>query len=56
MFLTLKQRADLPPAGDASLTGELTQSGLEEEHGDTAAHEKDDVRDKERTCRHAKEK
>lgn len=48
-FLTLKQWAHLPPAGDAPLTGELTQGGLQEEHGDAAAHEEDDVRNEEGT-------
>lgn len=47
--LTLKQRADFPPAGDASFTGELTQGRLQEKHRDTAAHKEDDVWNKERT-------
>lgn len=55
-FLTLKQRADFPPAGDASLTGELTQGSLQEKHGDTAAHEEDDVWDEERAFMHTEEK
>lgn len=48
-FLTLKQWADFPPAGDASLTGKLTQSGLQEKHGDTTADEEDDIWNKECT-------
>lgn len=51
-FLTLKQRADFPPAGDASFTGELTQSSLQEKHRNAAAHEEDDIRDEERTLTH----
>ena len=41
---TLKERADLPPARDASLAGELAHGGLQEEHGDATAHKEDDVR------------
>lgn len=48
-FLTLKQWADFPPAGDASLTGKLTQSSLQEKHGDTTADEEDDIWNKECT-------
>lgn len=48
-FLTLKERADFPPTGDASLGGELTQGRLQEKHGDAATHEEDDVRNKEGT-------
>ena len=46
---TLKERADLPPAGDASLAGELAHGGLQEEHGDATAHKEDDVRNEEGT-------
>lgn len=48
-FLTLKQGADFPPACDSSLTGKLTECGLQEKHGDAAAYEEDDVRNKEGT-------
>lgn len=51
-FLTLKQRADFPPAGDASLTGELTQGRLEEKHRDAATNEEDDVWNKKGTFEH----
>lgn len=54
-ILTLKQRADFPPAGDASLTGELTQGSLQEKHGDTTAHKEDDIWNEERTLMHTKE-
>ena len=46
---TLKEWADLPPAGDASLAGELAHGRLQEEHGDPTAHEEDDVRHEEGT-------
>lgn len=45
--LTLKQRADFPPAGDASFTGKLTHCRLQEKHRNAAAHKEDDVRDEE---------
>jgi len=47
--LTFKQRADLPPACDPSLAGELTQRDLQEKHGNTAGEEEDQVGDEERT-------
>lgn len=51
-LLTLEQRADFPPAGDTSLTCELTQGRLQEKHGDTTTHKEDDIRDKEGTFMH----
>ena len=51
MRVTFKQRADLPPAGDASLAGELAQRRLQEEHGDPAGEEEDQVGDEERPWR-----
>jgi len=45
--LTFEQRADLPPAGDASLAGVLAQRGLQEEHGDPTRKEENEVRDEE---------
>lgn len=53
--VTLKQWADFPPAGNSSLTGELTQGSLQEKHRDTAAHEEDDIRNKERSFTDTKE-
>ena len=47
--MTFKQRADLPPAGDAPLAGVLAQSGLQEEHGNTTRKEEDQVGDEEGT-------
>lgn len=52
--VTLKQRADFPPAGDASFAGELSQGRLQEKDGDPAAHEEDDVGDEERSLMHPK--
>lgn len=52
--VTLKQRADFPPAGDAAFAGELAQSRLQEKDGDPAAHEEDDVGDEERSLMRTK--
>lgn len=52
---TLKQRADFPPAGDASFTGELTQGSLQEKHRDATANEEDDIWNEERTCMNTRE-
>lgn len=41
--VTLKQWADFPPTGNASLAGELTKGSFQEKHGDTTAHEEDDI-------------
>lgn len=46
---TFKQRTDLPPAGDAPLTGELSQRRLQEEDRDATGEQEDQVRDEERT-------
>lgn len=47
--MTFKQRADLPPGGDAAFGGELPQSRLQEEDGDPASKEEDEIRDEEST-------
>lgn len=52
--VTLKQRADFPPAGDAPFAGELAQGRLQEKDGDPAAHEEDDIGDEERSLMHTK--
>lgn len=52
--VTLKQRADFPPAGDAPFAGELAQGRLQEKDGDPAAHEEDDVGDEERSLMRTK--
>lgn len=49
--LTFKQRADLPPAHDASLTGVLAECGLQNEQRNPARHEEKGVRNEERTCK-----
>lgn len=52
--VTLKQRADFPPAGDASFAGELAQGRLQEKNGNPAAHKEDNVGDEERSLMHTK--
>lgn len=47
--MTFKQRADLPPGGDAAFGGELPQSRLQEEDGDPASKQEDEIRDEEST-------
>lgn len=49
VLLTFKQGADFPPAGNASLTGVLTQGGLQEEDRDTTGEQEDEIRDEECT-------
>lgn len=47
---TFEQRADFPPAGDATLTGELTQRRLQEEDRDSTSKQEDEVWDEEGPC------
>ena len=49
VLLTFKQGTDLPPAGDASLAGELAQGRLQEEDGDATGEQEDQVGDEECT-------
>lgn len=44
-FLTFEQGTDFSPAGDSSLAGVLTQGDLQEEDGNAAGEEEDQVRD-----------
>lgn len=48
-FFTFKQWANLPPAGDSSLTSVLTQGDLKEEDWYSACEQEDQVGDKECT-------
>jgi len=50
-WLTFKDGADLPPGSDPSLAGVLPQRRLQEEQGDPAGEEEDEVRDEEGSCR-----
>lgn len=45
--LAFKQGADLPPAGDAALTGVLTERRLQEKDGNATSEEEDQVRNEE---------
>lgn len=49
--ITFEQRADFPPAGDATLTGELTQRRLQEEDRDSTSKQEDEVWDEEGPCK-----
>lgn len=49
--LTGENGAELRPAGDAALRGELAQRHLQEEDGQTSAKQEDEVRDEKGTCR-----
>lgn len=51
-LITFKQRADFPPAGNASLTGVLTQRCLQEEDRDPTSKQEDEVWYKKGTCTH----
>lgn len=48
--LTFKQRADFPPAGNASFTRELPQSRFQEEDGNSTADEKHHIGNQECPC------
>lgn len=48
-WFTFKQGADLPPAGDAPLTGVLTQGNLQEEDRYAACEQEDQVGNEECT-------
>lgn len=48
--ITFKQWSDLPPAGNASLAGELSQGCLQEEHRYPTGEQEDEVGDEESTC------
>lgn len=48
---TFKQGTNLPPAGDASLAGELAQGRLQEEDRDATGEQEDHVGNEERTLR-----
>lgn len=50
-LLTGENGAELRPAGDATLRGELAQRHLQEEDGQTSAKQEDEVRDEKGTCR-----
>lgn len=43
--LTFKQGTEVPPAGDATLGGELSHGCLHEEHWDTTSEQEQDVWD-----------
>lgn len=49
-MITFKQWTDLPPAGDSTLTGVLTQRRLQEEDRDATSKQEDEVWDEESTC------
>lgn len=49
-MLTFKQRADFPPAGNASFTCELPQSRFQEEDGNSAADEEHHIGNQECPC------
>lgn len=46
---TFKQRADFPPAGDASLAGVLAKSRFQEKNRNATGEQEDHVRDEECT-------
>lgn len=48
--LTFKDGANLPPGSDASLTGVLPQSSLQEEHRNPTHKQENEVGDEESTC------
>lgn len=50
MTITFKKWTDLPPAGDATLTGVLTQRRLQEEHRYSTGEQENKVRDEKCTC------
>lgn len=50
--ITFKQWADLPPAGDSSLAGVLTERRLQKEDGDPTSKQEDEVRNEEGTWTH----
>lgn len=54
--ITLKQWADLPPAGDSSLAGVLTKGRLQKEDWDPTSEQEDEVRNEESTCAHMENK
>lgn len=54
--ITLKQWADLPPAGDSSLAGVLTKRRLQKEDWDPTSEQEDEVRNEESTCAHMRNK
>lgn len=54
--ITLKQWADLPPAGDSSLAGVLTKRRLQKEDWDPTSEQEDEVRYEESTCTHMRNK
>lgn len=54
--ITLKQWADLPPAGDSSLAGVLTKGRFQEEDWDPTSEQEDEVRNEESTCTHMENK
>lgn len=49
--VTFKERANFPPAGDASFTCKLPQGCLQEKYWYSTANKKDHVGDEESTCR-----
>lgn len=50
-IITFKERANFPPAGDASFTCKLSQGRLQEKYWYSTANKKDHVGDEESTCR-----